>query len=71
MFSETKDEDARKRGELLQLYLRTEECLKKMDDKLIRLLNSNLAVDVKEAVTDHQKRLEVKEYVVLVAGRYR
>ena len=39
-----------------------------MNDTLIRLLNSNLAIDVKETIKNYQKRLSVKEYVVLVAG---
>ena len=39
-----------------------------MNDTLIRLLDSNLAIDVRETIKNYQKRLSVKEYVVLVAG---
>ena len=39
-----------------------------MNDTLIRLLDSSLAIDVKETIKNYQKRLSVKECVVLVAG---
>ena len=56
---------------LLRLYSNTSDCLEnKADERLIRLLNSNLAADVKVEVQKHKAYLEIKEYVVLVAGNY-
>ena len=66
--SEARDEDAWKRQALLKVYSDTEDCLKKMDDKILALLQKNV-VNFKEKIKNHQAQLKRKEYFLLVAGK--
>jgi len=66
--SEARDEDAWKRQALLKVYSDTEDCLKKMDDKILALLQKNV-INLKEKIENHQAQLKRKEYLLLVAGK--
>ena len=43
ILSEAKDEDTRKRLDLLGLYNAAEKCLDKVDDKILHLLQQNVS----------------------------
>jgi len=66
--SEARDEDNWKRQALLKVYSDTEDCLKKMDDKILALLQKNVP-NFKEKIKNHQAHLKRKEYFILVAGK--
>jgi len=65
--SEAKDEDERKRRLLLKFFSQSEDCLEKLDDKLVQLLQQN----IDEKKKTHQVQLKQKEYFLLVAGKSR
>ncbi|KAL9963750.1 hypothetical protein ACROYT_G027284 [Oculina patagonica] len=67
ILSEVKDEDAWKKQALLKLYTDGENCLNKMDDKILALLEKNVG-NVREKIKRHQEQLKQKEYFLLVAG---
>ena len=67
MVSKAKDEDMRKRKHLQEFYSKTEECLDKLDDKVLSVLNNNFD-NVKDVLMRNQDRLTRPEYNVLVAG---
>ena len=68
ILSEARDEDAWNRQALLKVYFDTEDCLKKMDDKLVDLPPESV-VNIQEKIKSHQAQLEQKEYFLLVAGK--
>jgi len=68
ILTEARDEDVRKRETLRKFYSDAEECLQKMDDKFIALLEKNV-VNIQEKKKHHQAQLERKEYFLLVAGK--
>lgn len=70
ILTEARDEDVRKRETSLKFYSDAEECLQKMDDKFIALLEKNV-VNIQEKKKHHQAQLERKEYFLLVAGKWR
>lgn len=65
--SRAKDEDERKKKALLDLFSKSENCLKRMDDKLLQLLQQNMG-SIGEKMKSHQVQLKQKEYFLLVAG---
>jgi len=65
--SQAKDEDERKRRLLLKFFSQSEDCLKKLDDKLVQLLQQN----IDEKMKTHQVQLKQKQYFLLVAGKCR
>jgi len=65
---EARDEDALKRQALLKLYSDCENCLKKMDDQILALLQKNV-VNIEDKIKHHQAQLQRKEYFILVAGK--
>ena len=67
ILSEAKDEDAWKKQVLLKLYTDGENCLNKMDEKIMNLLQKNVG-NVREKIKHHQDQLKRKEYFLLVAG---
>lgn len=68
ILSEARDEDAWNRQALLKVYSDTEDCLKKMADKLTDLPPKSV-VNIQEKIRHHQAQLEQKEYFLLVAGK--
>ena len=57
-----------KRQALLKLYSDSEDCLKKMDDQILDLLQKSV-VNIEEKIKHHKAQLERKEYFLLVAGK--
>ena len=68
ILSEAKDEDAWKKQVLLDIYTNGENCLKKMDEKIMTLLQKNVG-NIKEKMKYHQDQLKRNEYFLLVAGK--
>ena len=62
-------QDLHKRRKLLNLYTAVESSLAKMDRKSLELLRKNVG-DVERNLATKKRRLNQKDYVVLVAGRY-
>jgi len=56
-----------KREALLKLYSDTEDCVQKMDDEIIALLEKKVG-NIKEKIKRHRAHLERQEYYLLVAG---
>ena len=69
ILSEAKDEDARKNEVLLNLYATAQNCLSKMDDTILTLLQTNIG-NVQEKIRNHQVQLKQREYFLLVAGKW-
>ena len=69
ILSEAKDEDSRKKEVLLNLYAEGQNCLNKMDDKILTLLQKNIG-NVQEKMRNHQVQLKQREYFLLVAGKW-
>ena len=67
MVSKAKDEDMRKRKLLKEFYSKTEECLDKLDDTVLSVLNEEFD-NVKDTFMTNENRLTQQEYNVLVAG---
>jgi len=53
---------------LQQFYYDTEDCLQKMDDKTLALLQKNMG-NIKEKIKDRRVQLKRKENYFLVAGK--
>lgn len=66
--SEAKDEDAKKRRVLLEFFSESKNCLKKLDDKLVELLEKSMG-PIEEKMKTHEEQLKQKEYFLLVAGK--
>ena len=62
-------QDLHKRRKLLNFYTAVESSLAKMDRKSLELLRKNVG-DVERNLATKKRRLNQKDYVVLVAGRY-
>ena len=62
-------QDLHKRRKLLNFYTAVENSLAKMDRKSLELLRKNVG-DVERNLATKKRRLNQKDYVVLVAGRY-
>ena len=69
ILSEARDEDARKKGSLLNLFVDAEEILNKMDEKILNLLQQNVG-NVEEKMKNHKLQLAQREYFLLVAGKW-
>ena len=67
ILSETKDEDDRKKQDLLNFYNETESFLTEMDDGILDLLQQNMG-NIKEKMNSHKVQLKQKGYFLLVAG---
>ena len=65
--SETKDEDDRKKQELLNSYNEAERFVTKMDDGILDLLQQNMG-NIKEKMDSYKVQLKQKGYFLLVAG---
>ena len=59
----------KKRKELLTLYEDAELRMKKLDKKILDLLEQYVG-NVEEKMEDHKERLKCKEYFLLVAGNW-
>ena len=68
--SQAKDEDEKKRKLLLDFFSQSKNCLKKLDDKLLQLLQQSIG-HIDEKMKTHQAQLKQKEYFLLVAGKDR
>jgi len=66
--SQAKDEDERKRRVLLNFFSESENCLKKLDYRLVQLLEQNMG-PIEEKIKSHEEQLKQKEYFLLVAGK--
>lgn len=68
VLTKAKEEDARKRKDLLDFYKKTGTLLKsKMDEQMLTLLEKHTK-EVQENMEQHVKQLEQTEYLLLVAG---
>ncbi|XP_067035453.1 dual serine/threonine and tyrosine protein kinase-like [Acropora muricata] len=67
VLSEAKQVDEKKRKELLTLYEDAELIMKKLDKKILDLLEQYVG-NVKEKMENQKERLKCKEYFLLVAG---
>ena len=67
VLSEAKQEDERKRKELLTLYEDAQLRMKKLDKKILDLLEQYVG-NVEEKMENQKERLKRKEYFLLVAG---
>ena len=54
---------------LQQFYYDAEDCLQKMDDKTLALLQKNMG-NIKEEIKYRQAQLKQKENYLLVAGKF-
>ena len=70
VLSATKQEDEKKREELLTLYEDAEQRMKKLDKKMLDLLKQYIG-NVEEKMKIQKERLQCKEYVLLVTGNWR
>ncbi|XP_028411477.1 uncharacterized protein LOC114534129 [Dendronephthya gigantea] len=69
VFSDAKNMDVLKRTELLSLYKRVEDALKTCDEKMLQSLNTKFSVkNIVDEIRRKMNKLQVKEYVVLIAG---
>ena len=69
VLSEAKQVDEKKRKELLTLYEDAELRMKKLDKKILDLLDQYVG-NVKEKMQNQKERLKCKEYFLLVAGNW-
>ena len=69
VLSEAKQEDEKKRKELLTLYEDAERQMKKLDKKILDLLEQYVENHEKK-MENQKKRLKRKEYFLLVAGNW-
>ncbi|XP_028395813.1 dual serine/threonine and tyrosine protein kinase-like [Dendronephthya gigantea] len=61
--------DVSKRTELLSLYEKVENALKSCDEKMLKNLNTKFSVEnIVDEIQLKMNKLQVKEYVVLIAG---
>ena len=67
VLSEAKQVDEKKRKELLTLYEHAELLMKKLDKKILDLLEQYVG-NVAEKMENQKERLKCKEYFLLVAG---
>lgn len=68
VLTKAKEEDGRKRKDLLDFYNKTGTLLKsKMDEQMLTLLEKHTK-EVQENMEQHVKQLEQTEYSLLVAG---
>lgn len=67
ILSGTKDEDDRKKQELLNSYNEAESFLTKMDDGILDLLQQNMG-NIKAKMDSYKVQLKQKGYFLLVAG---
>ena len=67
--SEAKQEDEKKRKELLTLYEDAELRMKNLDKKILDLLEQYVG-NVEEKMENQKERLKCKEYILLVAGNW-
>ena len=67
--SDAHDEDVRKRKILLNLYTETQKTVTKLDSTIYSILEQNIG-NVKGKVENNINQLQLKEYFVLVAGKY-
>ncbi|KAL9964095.1 hypothetical protein ACROYT_G027677 [Oculina patagonica] len=67
VLTEAKEEDERKRATLYQFYEDTEDCLSRMDSKVLTLLELNIG-NLKDKIAMNKRNLKQKEYIALVAG---
>ena len=70
VLSEAKQEDEKKRKELLTLYEDAELRMKRLDKKILDLLEQYVG-NVEEKMENQKERLKCKEYILLVAGNWR
>ena len=57
-----------KKQTLLKLFSDTEDCVQKLDDKILALLQKNVG-NIREKIEHHQAQLKREEYFLLVAGK--
>ena len=69
VLSEAKQEDEKKRKELLTLYEDAELRMKRLDKKILDLLEQYVG-NVEEKMENQKERLKCKEYILLVAGNW-
>jgi len=69
VLSEAKQEDEKKRKELLTLYEDAERQMKKLDKKILDLLEQYVGNHEKK-MENQKERLKRKEYFLLVAGNW-
>lgn len=68
MLSESKKTDTDKREKLLEVYIRTQEVLDKLDTKFTEILQNSLG-DFKETLKKNISDVKPRgQYIVLVAG---
>ena len=68
ILSEAKEEDARKRQDLLSYYAKADALLRKMDEPMLALLQRHTK-NVKDNMQWHEKQLKQTQYFLLVAGK--
>ena len=54
---------------LLEFFSESKNCLKKLDDKLVELLEKSMG-PIEEKMKTHEEQLKQKEYFLLVAGKW-